>query len=175
MRRRSRRRKSRSSATQTTQECSMSLAVRPVEDPQNYQLSTSCVNTATINGLLIFSSTDAAFFDENLQMSWRTRNRVSNLCSTTRRHTRNTAKQRATGGPARTVSCGRGGEWLQRRCECFQSRFDGATSTGRGCYTVILCSLHPDITVFSSSGQSSTDMRVLRPVLSELNLCWRNS
>ena len=64
MRRRSRPRKLRSSATQTTQECSMSLAVRPAEDPQNYQLSTSCASTATISGLLIFSSTDATFFDE---------------------------------------------------------------------------------------------------------------
>jgi len=81
-------------------------------------------------------------------MPWRTRNRMSNLCSTTRHHTRNSAKQRAAGGPARTVPCGRGGEWLQRRCECFQSRFDGTTSTGRSRYTMNLYSLHPDITVF---------------------------
>ena len=101
---------------------------------------------------------DGCNVDEILQMSWGTRNRMSNLCSTTRRHTRNTAKQRASGGPARTVPCGRGGEWLQRRCECFQSWFDGATSTGRSCHTVILCSLHPRYhCIFYSSGQLSME------------------
>jgi hypothetical protein len=36
----------------------MSLAVRPVGDPQNYRRYTLCASTATINGLLTVSSTD---------------------------------------------------------------------------------------------------------------------
>lgn len=94
-----------------------------------------------------------------LQVSRRTRNRMSNLCSTTRRHTRNTAKQRAAGRPARTVPCRRGGEWLQRRRQCFQSRFDGTTSTGRSRLAMILYSLHPEFTVFP--GQPFMKVRVL--------------